>query len=170
MARDSFLAFLFSVAAFVIAATAFSPSTVGGEARRQCKQRPSSELCDTAPDNDAGSSRRTVLITSASSASALVLQALLPAAVEAAPDCVADCLKNCKAVAPKDPDYCMSNCRDYCAQEDRRDGLSGSVASDKGEMGILGSYSVIKGEDKPPGIKLPGLDFTSEKGRKLLGY
>ena len=48
--------------------------------------------------------------------------------------------------------------------------MSGSVASDKGETGILGSYSVIKGEDKPPGIKLPGLDFTSEKGRKLLGY
>jgi hypothetical protein len=29
---------------------------------------------------------------------------------------------------------------------------------------------VVKGEDKPPGIKIPGLDFTSDKGRKLIGY
>lgn len=29
---------------------------------------------------------------------------------------------------------------------------------------------MVKGEDKPPGIKIPGLDFTSDKGRKLIGY
>ena len=48
------------------------------------------------------------------------------------------------------------------------------VSSDKGEYGILGGGfgqgTVPKGEDKPPAIKLPGLDFTSEKGKSLIGY
>ena len=56
------------------------------------------------------------------------------------------------------------------AQEDRTDGLSGSVPSDGGEVGILGRNRVVKGEDKPPAPSLPGLDFSSEKGRKLIGY
>ena len=34
----------------------------------------------------------------------------------------------------------------------------------------MGTYTVVKGEDKPPEIKIPGLDFTSTKGKKLLGY
>jgi hypothetical protein len=88
----------------------------------------------------------------------------------AATDCMKDCLKNCKQVAPKDPEYCLENCRGYCDQDDRNDGLSGSVSSDGGEMGILGISTVVKGEDKPPSISIPGLDFNSEKGRKLLGY
>jgi len=64
----------------------------------------------------------------------------------------------------------LENCKSYCEQEDRTDGLSGSVSSEGGEMGILGTTTVVKGEDKPPSIPIPGLDFTSDKGRKLIGY
>jgi len=85
-------------------------------------------------------------------------------------ECMSDCLKNCKLIAPKDSGYCNDNCSSYCAQEDRNDGLSGSVSSTGGEVGILGTGTVVKGEDKPPVFKLPGLDFNSEKGRKLIGY
>ena len=70
----------------------------------------------------------------------------------------------------QDTQYCLENCKSYCAQEDRTDGLSGSVSSDGGEVGILGRNTVVKGEDKPPALSLPGLDFSSEKGRKLIGY
>ena len=54
------------------------------------------------------------------------------------------------------------------------DGLSGSVSSASGEVGILGGTfgqgTVAKGEDKPPSVNLPGLDFSSASGRKLIGY
>ena len=82
-------------------------------------------------------SRRTAL---ASAFTAMVVP--LPAL--AAPDCFKDCIKNCKLIAPKDPDYCLANCKGYCEQEDRNDGLSGSVGSSSGEVGILG-----KSETKP---------------------
>jgi len=85
-------------------------------------------------------------------------------------DCLTDCMRNCKLIAPKDTQYCTDNGNSYCAQEDRTDGLSGSVSSTGGETGILGQGTVPKGEDKPPSLSLPGLDFTSGKGRKLLGY
>ena len=81
-----------------------------------------------------------------------------------------DCLKNCNAIAPNNQAYCTENCRSYCDQEDRTDGLSGSISSTGGEMGILGLNTVVKGEDKPPQIKLPGLDFSSDAGKKLIGY
>lgn len=72
--------------------------------------------------------------------------------VWAVADCFEDCFKNCKKVAPKDPEYCIQNCKEYCAQEDRADGLSGSVSADNGEVGILGGSfgqgTVPKGEDK----------------------
>lgn len=97
-----------------------------------------------------------------------------PISALAAADCVTDCLKNCKKIAPKDEAYCVMTCKDYCSQEDRTDGLSGSVSADSGEVGILGGTwgqgTVPKGEDRPPSINLPGLDFSSEKGKKLLGY
>lgn len=76
-------------------------------------------------------SRRTALAT-AFSAIALPLPAM------AAPDCFKDCMKNCKLIAPKDPDYCLANCKGYCEQDDRSDGLSGSVSASSGEVGILG--------------------------------
>jgi hypothetical protein len=92
----------------------------------------------------------------------------------AATDCYTDCFKNCKLLAPKDLGYCQDNCTEYCAQENRTDGLSGSVSSEGGYVGILGGSfgtgNVPKGNDKPPTIKLPGLDFTSPSGRKLIGY
>lgn len=93
---------------------------------------------------------------------------VLPA--NGATDCFSDCLKNCKLIAPKDPAYCQGQCQDYCDQPDRTDGLSGSVSSTGGEVGMLGFNTVVKGEDKPPEVKIPGLDFSSDKGKKLLGY
>uniref|UniRef100_A0A7S1FV24 VDE lipocalin domain-containing protein n=1 Tax=Corethron hystrix TaxID=216773 RepID=A0A7S1FV24_9STRA len=94
-----------------------------------------------------------------------------PEAARAQADCMSDCLRECKVIAPKDPAYCLENCKDYCAQEDRSDGLSGSVSSDGGETGILGVGTVVKSEDRPPTlVKIPGLDFSSDKGRKLIGY
>lgn len=100
-----------------------------------------------------------------------VATAFLPTvAAQAAADCMTDCLKECKLIAPKDPDYCNVNCKSYCDQPDRTDGLSGSVSSAGGETGILGTTTVVKGEDKPPSIKLPGLDFTNASGKKLIGY
>lgn len=95
---------------------------------------------------------------------------LSPMVASATADCMSDCLNNCKQVAPKDPAYCADNCKDYCDQDDRTDGLSGSVSSEGGEVGILGSGTVTKGKDKPPTVSIPGLDFTSKQGRKLIGY
>ena len=92
-----------------------------------------------------------------------------PAAAKEA-DCFEDCFQNCKRIAPKDQQYCLDTCRDYCDQSDRRDGLSGSVSSEGGEMGILGLSTVVKGEDKPPEFKMPGLDFSKGSGKKLIGY
>lgn len=37
----------------------------------------------------------------------------------AAADCFQDCQKNCRQIAPKDPAYCLENCRAYCDQPDR---------------------------------------------------
>ena len=97
-----------------------------------------------------------------------------PEAAFAVADCFADCVKNCQKIAPKDNEYCVMTCNDYCVQDDRKDGLSGSVSAENGEVGILGGTfgqgTVPKGEDRPPSISLPGLDFNSAKGRKLLGY
>jgi hypothetical protein len=93
-----------------------------------------------------------------------------PGVASAAPDCMTDCLKNCNLIAPKDPEYCLSNCQSYCDQPSRSDGLSGSISSDNGETGILGLTTVVKGEDKPPELNLPGLDFSTGVGKKLIGY
>lgn len=77
---------------------------------------------------------------------------VIPLPAFAAADCFQDCFKNCKQIAPKDPDYCTATCKDYCEQDDRTDGLSGSVSAANGEVGILGGTfgqgTVPKGEDK----------------------
>jgi len=74
----------------------------------------------------------------------------------------------------QDDKYCTDTCEEYCAQEGRTDGLSGSVSAQNGEVGILGGSfgqgTVLKGEDRPPSIKVPGLDFSSDIGKKLIGY
>jgi hypothetical protein len=94
----------------------------------------------------------------------------VPLVANAAADCFTDCVKSCKTIAPKDTAYCTETCKAYCEQDDRTDGLSGSISSTGGETGILGLNTVVKGEDKPPQIKIPGLDFGSDKGKKLIGY
>ena len=95
-------------------------------------------------------SRRDLLTATSVAAASLFLSSPTPAWAVA--DCFDDCFKNCKKVAPKDPEYCTTNCRDYCDQDDRQDGLSGSVSSDSGEVGILGGTfgqgTVPKDEDK----------------------
>lgn len=97
-----------------------------------------------------------------------------PSPAWAAEDCYQDCYKNCLAIAPLNSDYCDLNCREYCAQPNRSDGLSGSASYEGGEVGILGGTfgtgTVVKGQDKPPSVSIPGLDFTSPEGKKLIGY
>lgn len=110
----------------------------------------------------------------ATAASAAFWTTAPQSAAAAQADCYTDCLKNCKILAPQDAGYCQDTCTDYCAQPDRTDGLSGSVSAAAGEVGILGGTfgqgTVTKGKDKPPVVNLPGLDFSSEKGKNLIGY
>jgi hypothetical protein len=58
--------------------------------------------------------------------------------------------------------------------QNKQDGLSGSVSAASGEVGLLGGTfgqgTVVKGQDKPPSVSIPGLDFGSKEGRQLLGY
>eukprot|EP00525_Craspedostauros_australis_P011395 CAMPEP_0198135568 /NCGR_PEP_ID=MMETSP1442-20131203/60657_1 /TAXON_ID= /ORGANISM="Craspedostauros australis, Strain CCMP3328" /LENGTH=154 /DNA_ID=CAMNT_0043796741 /DNA_START=28 /DNA_END=492 /DNA_ORIENTATION=- len=121
--------------------------------------------------NAACQTRRNIFVSGLTFAAAATC---LPSDANAAVDCFKDCLKNCKLIAPKDTAYCTTQCTEYCNQDDRNDGLSGSVSSSGGEVGILGGTfgqgTVPKGEDKPPSFSMPGLDFSSDKGRKLLGY
>jgi hypothetical protein len=96
-------------------------------------------------------SRRSAIDATAKLLIASVL-ATSPLPAFAAADCFKDCMQNCKLIAPKDPDYCLANCKGYCEQDDRTDGLSGSVSSTSGEVGILGGTfgqgTVPKGEDR----------------------
>ena len=143
------------------------------QARAKAQVAPAVEEVHADADADGASSlhvpnRRRFLAAVSMAASSSVLFAEEVPAKEA--DCFQDCFKNCKQIAPKDQQYCLDTCKEYCDQTDRRDGLSGSVSSEGGETGILGLNTVVKGEDKPPEIKIPGLDFTSGSGKKLIGY
>jgi hypothetical protein len=147
---------------------AFSPSGQYDSSKRQATDMMNIE--------ESCSSRRSFFaavhdVVTASTA-IVASSSLLPcdAAVAKEVDCFQDCFKNCKQIAPKDQQYCLDTCKDYCDQPDRRDGLSGSVSSEGGETGILGLNTVVKGDDKPPEIKIPGLDFSSGSGKKLIGY
>mmetsp|Transcript_30141 Transcript_30141/g.34712 ORF Transcript_30141/g.34712 Transcript_30141/m.34712 type:complete len:180 (+) Transcript_30141:88-627(+) len=161
---------------FVQSSNAFSSSSSSlGMKKHHGKKAETMTLLKNQSKNDdvtdMSNSRRSFIDkTAAAIATTLVGINSVPLEANAKADCMSDCLKECKLIAPKDPGYCLGNCKDYCSQEDRNDGLSGSVSSTGGEMGILGTSTVVKGEDKPPSISLPGLDFTSEKGKKLLGY
>ena len=78
---------------------------------------------------------------------------LLPSVTVAAIDCNKDCVKSCVKVAPGSTDYCVESCRSYCNQDDRQDGLSGSVDASRGETGLFGGSidgTVTQGDDKPP--------------------
>ena len=66
-------------------------------------------------------------------------------------DCKQDCVYNCVKAAPGSKDYCIMSCTDYCDQDDRHDGLSGSIDATKGETGIFGGSidgTVVR--DRPP--------------------
>jgi hypothetical protein len=68
-------------------------------------------------------------------------------------DCNSDCYQNCVRVAPGSGEYCKISCKDYCQQDDRHDGLSGSVDAANGETGIFGGSidgTVTRGQDRPP--------------------
>jgi hypothetical protein len=102
---------------------------------------------------DYPSSRRDVLAsTVVGTLSFLAILESSPLSASAVADCFQDCVKNCKKVAPKDPEYCLANCKDYCELDDRTDGLSGSVSAATGEVGILGGTfgqgTVPNGEDR----------------------
>ena len=149
-------------------ANAFNPSP------RQCASPNSVAVDETAAT--ATSTRRSFFASTIRDVAAPVIGIAVaswsqphPAAAKEV-DCFDDCFQNCKLIAPKDQQYCLDTCKDYCDQPDRRDGLSGSVSSEGGETGILGLGTTVKGEDKPPEVKIPGLDFTKGSGKKLIGY
>jgi hypothetical protein len=175
--RSVFLCFVVSVALVPLvlllpdgAVTALSPPPALMKHDHQQQHHP--------PDVSQQQQRRALfqsgvsfLVASSTTAAVAAVILAQPSVAHAATDCYQDCLKNCRLAAPQDTSgYCTENCRDYCDQPDREDGLSGSVSSEKGETGILGFYTVPKGADKPPVINLPGLDFTSGAGKKLIGY
>jgi len=85
----------------------------------------------------------------------------------AAIDCNSDCFKNCAKAAPGSTDYCKESCQEYCSQDDREDGLSGSVSARKGETGIFGGSidgTVTKQSDRPPrGIEIIPNDLIKQK-------
>ena len=87
----------------------------------------------------------------------------LPHTSLAALDCMDECKSSCNKVAPNSGGYCQTSCDEYCSQDDRRDGLSGSVtsqvASDVGfasalDPGTFNPAYAKKGVvvDRPPGL------------------
>jgi hypothetical protein len=130
----------FVVLLVVLGVQSLANSNVGRTQQQQAQQ----------PTSDAVISRRSWMAGASAMATTMAMSPSLPA--HAAADCFKDCMKSCKLIAPKDPDYCTANCKDYCEQEDREDGLSGSVSASSGEVGILGGTfgqgTVPKGEDK----------------------
>lgn len=126
------------------------------------------------PGRRGGTPRMQVMSTSVHRRHALLAAVLLatatlgghPEPALAVKDCFLDCTENCNRVAKGSFKYCESSCGDYCNQDDRRDGLSGSVDSSGAEVGLLSAYdrrdlltgnqrAVPYGEDKPPAIELP---------------
>ena len=75
-------------------------------------------------------------------------------------DCMKTCLSNCNRVAAGSGSYCKDSCDEYCAQDDRKDGLSGSVSTEGAEFGFASSFKLpnapqkptVYGDDKPPGL------------------
>ena len=98
----------------------------------------------------------------------------------AEPDCYNDCSSNYNRLAPKSGKYCEQTCGEYCAQDDRRDGLSGSVSNEAAELGLASGFDipakltgqqprgVVYGDDRPPAISL-GKGFDGALKRAVLG-
>ncbi|KAJ1463307.1 hypothetical protein M885DRAFT_504959 [Pelagophyceae sp. CCMP2097] len=116
---------------------------LGAAARGVCGAAPRRRVAAVAP--------RQVLRALGCAALALTLDASI---VSAKPDCFKDCSSNCARVYPGNGAYCTIECDDYCAQPDRRDGLSGSVSSEGGYVGLAsplrGGDTVEYGADAPP--------------------
>lgn len=130
--------------------TQHRPTTSKGAAMPSTKQElatPPSTSCATLPSRRDALSAFTMIVLGT-----LTMVGSSPPPAFAVPDCFQDCVKNCKKIAPKDPDYCLTSCQEYCEQEDRTDGLSGSVSAESGEVGLLGGTfgqgTVPKGEDR----------------------
>ena len=169
-------------AVIILAAAASTPGANAFNPSRQCasSSSPNSAATSTTETSTSAASvtstRRSLFAAAVSNVAAPVVGIAVASLSQPQPaiakeaDCFEDCFQNCKRIAPKDQQYCLDTCRDYCDQSDRRDGLSGSVSSEGGEMGILGLTTVVKGEDKPPEFKMPGLDFSKGSGKKLIGY
>lgn len=134
--------------------------------RRHRGQRSFRSFC-RAHMREIHAARRAVLLAACATAPAIMSSPpMLAAPAYAAKDCFLDCTSNCNRVAPKSFAYCQRSCEDYCLQDDRRDGLSGSVDSSKAEVGLISAYdigarvtgtrrAVPYGEDQPPGLSLP---------------
>ncbi|GMI11560.1 hypothetical protein TrLO_g7495 [Triparma laevis f. longispina] len=166
--------FYVALSILVLKTNCFSLSTPSsrGSSRHVPKRLTTIDASSGPVDDSSTSSRRSFLTTSFLTTATITLAPTIASAKQA--DCMQDCVKNCRILAPNDTSgYCESSCKEYCEDPEREDGLSGSKSSDKGEYGILGGGfgqgTVTKGEDKPPSVKLPFLDFTTEKGKKLIG-
>lgn len=119
-------------------------------------------------------SRRGALVSVATGACTALLAT--PSHASASKDCFTDCSSNCNRNAPGSAAYCKDTCTEYCAQPDRRDGLSGSVSSEAGEVGFASAFdytnrltnrlnaNVEYGRDRLPPV--PGLEGTAA-GRAL---
>ena len=104
----------------------------------------------------------------------LILTTTPHAAMAAKVDCFENCSQNCNRVAPNSREYCKLTCTAYCKQDDRKDGLSGSVSSENAEVGLRSAYDlpskftgerppVVFGDDHPPSLKLPNFIKDSLK-------
>jgi hypothetical protein len=124
-----------------------SSNDTAGSSKRQEMAPPSTSSSATLP-----SRRHALSVFTTSMLGIMTIVGSSPAPSFAVADCFQDCVKNCKKIAPKDPDYCLNSCQEYCEQEDRTDGLSGSVSAESGEVGLLGGTfgqgTVPKGEDR----------------------
>ena len=90
------------------------------------------------------------------SAAAALFVSIQP--VSAASDCMKTCVSNCDRVAPGSGSYCKDSCVEYCAQEDRKDGLSGSVSTEGAEFGFASSFKLPNAPQKVRTSHLLGLN------------
>lgn len=76
----------------------------------------------TAADDEMRMTRRQTLSSSLRwlVGATMISTATTPTMAFAAPaECYQDCFSNCKAIAPKNLEYCKETCQDYCSQTDR---------------------------------------------------
>ena len=63
-------------------------------------------------------------------------------------------------MAPRSYGYCQSSCEDYCRQDDRQDGLSGSVGWSGSDLGLASAYDLGA---KVPGAKPRGVPYGEDR-------